>query len=98
MLKGKVLYWRPNDDGIRGFGFITPLGCNGIVDRERNVWFGPRQLDGASVEGGDLVSYELDDAKRRHKGPRAKTVRVLHEKTTHRDEAITTHHGADEYI
>jgi cold shock CspA family protein len=93
MLKGKVLYTKQNDDGKRWFGFITPIGCNGTVDRERNVWFGPRQLDGASVEKGDLVSYELAESPRKNKGPRARHVRVLHEA-----EAITTHHGADEYI
>ena len=89
-LKGKVLYWKPNDDGIRGFGFITPLGCNGMIDRDKNLWFGPRELDGASVEAGDVVSYEINDERRKHTGPRAKHVRVLHKSE------VTTLPGCDE--
>ena len=96
--EGTVLYVK-HDDMVQGrwFGFITPLGCNGNIDREQNVWFGPKELDGVSVEKGDVVSYLLDDGPRRHQGPRArvKSVRVLHE--ADRPE-IFTHRGADEYI
>ena len=97
-LKGTVLYTK-RDDKIAGrwFGFITPLGCNGNIDREQNVWFGPRELDGVSVvEKNDVVSYLLDDGPRRHQGPRArvKSVRVLHE--ADRPDVLTLH-GADEY-
>ena len=96
--EGTVLYVK-HDDMVQGrwFGFITPLGCNGNIDREQNVWFGPKELDGVSVEKGDVVSYLLDEGPRKHQGPRArvKSVRVLHE--ADRPE-IFTHRGADEYI
>jgi cold shock CspA family protein len=96
--EGTVLYVK-HDDMVPGrfFGFITPLGCNGNIDREQNVWFGPKELDGESVEKGDVVSYLLDEGPRKHQGPRArvKSVRVLHE--ADRPE-IFTHRGADEYI
>jgi cold shock CspA family protein len=95
LLKGRVLYYR--EDNGKGYGFIVPIGLDGKKDRDRNVYFSPKELQGASVEKGDRVGYELDPTPRegkyrQYEGPRAKIVRVLDD----RDDIVTLH-GADEY-
>ena len=68
---GTVIFWRDNEDGIRGYGFIAPLNA---IDRSENVWFGLKETSGVHFHSFDRVEYELSEFARKDKGPRARLV------------------------
>jgi hypothetical protein len=70
-MRGTVLFWRANEDGRRGFGFVAQEGC---TRREENAWLGPAVLNGLVVQSGQRVEYEVEYFKTR--GPRVTKIRL----------------------
>lgn len=93
-LHGTVVFYQPEQDGKRGFGFIRPLGA---TDRSENVWFGPNQLAGLKAKAGDQVEFEID-GRTDSKGPRASRMWLTKIRPkVYGDDTVTTLHGSDEY-
>jgi cold shock CspA family protein len=88
-IKGTILYWKAHEDGT-GFGFIVPVGCNGHIDKEKNVYFNSIE-GGTTPRAGDRVEFELNTLLRK-KGPRAFKVWLSDD-----GQQVTTLHGAEEY-
>jgi cold shock CspA family protein len=85
---GKVLFYLEN--GAKQFGFIEDEAAPG--NREANVWFGPRALNGLTVKAGDRVVYELSPIFKKDKGPQAARVWLRDDNR----EEITTLQGIDD--
>jgi hypothetical protein len=83
-MRGTVRFWKANEDGVRGFGFV---GRDGFP-REDNAWLGPKVLDGLIVRSGDIVDYEATNSFK-DKGPRVTKIRLI-EHSDDDDDSVET--------